>query len=192
MRLLGCFGLFVCVGMLVAAEIAVIWQLSMLWPGELFGTILVMIVLSVAGFKLFTWRKATIAPALMQGDYSVLVALFGAALIIVPGFLTGVFGALLQFTAIRKRFSGIAAKIAAAVAKQAMARGMGPKGFGGDGFAGGGFPGGSGFPGGPGGGFPGGFQPKPGSLQPDQSIGSKKKGRKPTKTIETTARSDKK
>ena len=183
MRLLGCLALIIGVSALFVAEAFAVWGLAQLWPGELFGTLVVMIVLSVAGYKLLTWRKKTIAAAMMQGDYSVLVAMFGAVLIVVPGYITGVCGLILQIPGARKRFSGIAAKIAAVVAKQAMARGMGPKGFGGA--AGGGFPGG-----GPGGGFPGGFRPNPGGLKPDQST-DKKKGRKPTKTIDTTARPDK-
>jgi UPF0716 family protein affecting phage T7 exclusion len=195
MRVLGCFFVIVFLSLALVIEGAAVWALSGLWPGELFGTLVAMIVVSVIGVKLIAWRKATLAPALMQGDYSILVAMIGAVLIALPGFVSGLVGVLLQVPVIRKRFAGLAAKLAAAVAKQAMAKGMGgfagaggAGGFGnagaGGGFAGGGFTRGAG---GPAGRFAaGGFQPR-GSLKPDQSI---PKQQKTGKTIDTTARSD--
>ena len=54
MRFLGCLSLLV----LVAAEIAAVVLISDLWEGELFGTLVALIVLSIIGWRLVGWRKA--------------------------------------------------------------------------------------------------------------------------------------
>lgn len=169
MRGLGCL-LFFSLGVLFAAvEWFVFGHVVAALDGEVFGCLLVMICLSVGGINLLRWRLRRLAPTIMQGgDFGAqAVVVFGAFLLTLPGFASGLVGALLQIPLAGRLFRRGAGTILAAILRQGLARmgsmpggGMPRSGpFGG---AGAGFP----FPGGMPGGRP--------DLRPDQRL---KKGR---------------
>lgn len=164
MRGLGCIGFLLFV-LLLCVEFYVL-LVVMGWVKDILGPILVLVALMVVGVKLAQFHAKRLPLDLMSGKGGGrLIALIGALLIAVPGFITDVIGLLLQLPVVQRLFSKLGMALAASVVKRAM----------GGGFKG--FPGGAGFPGGfpPGAGFPGG--PFPG-MKPDDRITTGKSGPK--------------
>ncbi|MDA3961467.1 MAG: FxsA family protein [Planctomycetota bacterium] len=169
----GCL-IFLLIFALLAAELWLVMALATwITPDnpEYLGFALAVVVMSVAGYQLVRWRLRRLPMAVMGGSPGpAAVGIFGAVLIVIPGFASGVAGLLLQLPPIQKLFGAFAAKVLMAQAQRMvgkMGAGGMPGGFpggfpgGGPGGMPGGFPGGmpKGFPGGMPGGFPG--------MQPD-------------------------
>ncbi len=186
MRMMGCFSMVVLLAVLTGEAFVYAW-LARAMDNEWLGAAIAMILLSVAGYRLLRWRGRRMAVTMMGGDPGrAFVHMFGALLIVIPGFATGAIGLLLQLPPVGKLFAGVARKAMMRMAKAAagkMGQGLGLGGLGGGPFgpmAGGGSPfagGGSPFAGGGVPGFPFGA----GGLKPDD--GRRFKG----KTIDTTA-----
>lgn len=121
---------------------------------EPFGTLLAVLVMMFAGWRLLRWHAARLPQGMMDGTLGRrAVGLFGAVLLAFPGFVSSGVGLLLQLPPLQRLFAGVAGRtvqrLSRRAAEQMAARGGGhpggmPGGFGG--FPGGGFPGG-GFPG---------------------------------------------
>jgi UPF0716 family protein affecting phage T7 exclusion len=156
MRGLGCIGFLLFI-LLLCVEFYVL-LVVMGWVKDILGPILVLVALMVVGVKLAQFHAKRLPIDLMSGKGGGrLIALIGALLIAVPGFITDVIGLLLQLPFVQRLFSKLGMALAASVVKRAM---------------GGGF--GKGFPGGfPAGGFPTG--PFPG-MKPDDRITTGKPG----------------
>lgn len=121
---------------------------------EYLGFFLGLIVLSVAGYQLVRWRFRRLPLAMMGGQPGpAAVGVFGAMLLVFPGYATGLLGALLQVPPVQKLFGAAAGSLVRKLARQLAGR-MGA----------GGMPGG--FPGGMPGGFPGGFPGAPPGMRP--------------------------
>ena len=118
-----------------------------------------VVALSIVGYKLLMFHKNRLMAAFVQNKAgSRIIGMVGAVLLILPGFITGAIGLILQIPLVQSLFGRIGNALMASVMKRAMGGAFG-KGFPGAGFPSGGFPG-AGFPGGFPGVFPGGF-PKP-------------------------------
>ena len=172
MRGLGCLGLLLIIFLLCVEFYGVLVVIGWL-KNDIFAVVMILIAMTVVGIKLAQFHAKRLPMALMSGQGGGrLIALIGALLIVVPGFITDVIGLTLQIPFVQRLFSKIGMTLAASLVKRAMGGGFGkgfPGGFPGGGFPGGGFPG-AGFPGG---GFPGG--PFPG-MKPDERITSGKGG----------------
>lgn len=179
---IGCL-LFLVVAGLLSVELWFALQLAE-WvsPGnpEYLGSVLGVVVLTVIGIQLVRFRSRQFPVAMMAGAPGpAVVGIMGAALIALPGYLSGAVGVLLQLPVLQRAFG----RFAAAMLTKRMQKMAGQMG----GMPPGGFPGGmggmppGGFPGGfPGGMPPGGFPGAPGGLRPDAMT---RKG----KVIDTTA-----
>ncbi len=162
MRGLGCIAFLLFIFLLCVEFYGVLVVISWL-KNDIFATVMILIVMTVIGIKLAQFHAKRLPLALMSGQGGGrLIALIGAILIIIPGFITDVIGLTLQIPLVQRLFSKLGMTLAASLIKRAMGGGFG-KGFPG-GFPGGGFPGGA-FPGGP---FPG--------MKPDERITSGKGG----------------
>lgn len=161
MRRFGCLGILLFIALLTLEFYGVLVVIGWL-KNDIFATIMILAVMTVAGVKLAQFHARRLPQALLSGQGGGrLIALIGALLIVVPGFITDVIGLILQIPFVQRLFSKVGMVLAASLVKRAMGGGLG-KGFPG-GFPGGGFPGG--FPGGP---FPG--------MKPDDRITTGKSG----------------
>ena len=151
---LGCLALIIAV-LVVAIEGAAFYYIAG-WFGlagrpDWFAAALGMVTLSIVGFVLVKWRAKALPQALMSGELGPAAAgVLGGILMLIPGFVTGFCGALLQLPPVQKVFGKTAATVIQVLIRNAMSR------MGGGGFPGG-FPGAGGkggFPGGSFGGFP--------------------------------------
>jgi len=166
MRGFGCLGILFVIALL-ALEFYVL-LIAMDLMKDILGPLLVIAVMMVVGVKLAQFHAKRLPQALLSGQGGGrLIALIGALLILIPGFITDVIGLILQIPVVQRLFSKFGMVLAASLVKRAMGGGF--KGFPGAGFPGG-FPG-AGFPGGlPGGPFPG--------MKPDERITTGKPGPK--------------
>lgn len=156
MRGLGCLGVLLFLGLLTVEFYGLLLVIGWL-KNDIFAALLIMAGMTIVGVKLAQFHARRLPQALLSGQGGGrLIALIGALLIAVPGFLTDVIGLILQVPLVQRMFSKVGMALAASLVKRAMGGGLG-KGFPG-GFPGGGFPGGA-FPGGP---FPG--------MKPDERI----------------------
>lgn len=174
MRRFGCLGILLFIGLLTVEFYGVLVVIGWL-KNDIFATLLILAVMTVVGVKLAQFHARRLPQALLSGQGGGrLIALIGALLIVVPGFITDVIGLILQIPLVQRMFSRFGMMLAASLVKRAMGGGF--KGFPGAGFPGGGFPPGGFPPGGfPGGAFPGG--PFPG-MKPDERITNGKAGPK--------------
>ena len=69
--------------------------------GGLLATIIAILVLSFIGYRLLRWRLKSLKEAVMGDATGAFTSAFGAILLIIPGFVTGVFGLLLQIPPIK-------------------------------------------------------------------------------------------
>jgi UPF0716 protein FxsA len=159
MRRFGCLGILLFIALLTLEFYGVLVVIGWL-KNDIFATIMILAVMTVIGVKLAQFHARRLPQALLSGQGGGrLIALIGALLIVVPGFITDVIGLVLQIPLVQRLFSKVGMVLAASLVKRAMGGGLG-KGFPG-GFPGGGFPGA--FPGGP---FPG--------MKPDERIANGK------------------
>lgn len=157
MRRFGCLGILLFIALLTLEFYGVLVVIGWL-KNDIFATIMILAVMTVVGVKLAQFHARRLPQALLSGQGGGrLIALIGALLIVVPGFITDVIGLILQIPFVQRLFSKVGMVLAASLVKRAMGGGLG-KGFPG------GFPGG-GFPGGP---FPG--------MKPDDRITTGKSG----------------
>lgn len=164
MRRFGCLGILLFLGLLTVEFYGLLVVIGWL-KNDIFAALLIMAGMTVVGVKLAQFHAKRLPQALLSGQGGGrLIALIGALLIVVPGFITDVIGLILQVPLVQRMFSKLGMALAASLVKRAMGGGLG-KGFPG-GFPGGGFPGGA-FPGGP---FPG--------MKPDDRITTGKPGPK--------------
>lgn len=162
MRRFGCLGILLFIALLTVEFYFLLVVIGWM-KNDIFATLLIMAVMTVVGVKLAQFHAKRLPQALLSGQGGGrLIALIGALLIVVPGFITDVIGLILQIPLVQRMFSRFGLVLAASLVKRAMGGGLG-KGFPG-GFPGGGFPGGT-FPGGP---FPG--------MKPDDRITTGKPG----------------
>ena len=165
MRGLGCLGVLLFLGLLTVEFYGLLLVIGWL-KNDIFAALLIMAGMTIVGVKLAQFHARRLPQALLSGQGGGrLIALIGALLIVVPGFITDVIGLILQVPLVQRMFSKVGMALAASLVKRAMGGGFG-KGFPGAGFPGGGFPGGA-FPGGP---FPG--------MKPDERITNGKPGPK--------------
>jgi UPF0716 protein FxsA len=164
MRRFGCLGILLFLGLLTVEFYGLLVVIGWL-KNDIFAALLIMAGMTVVGVKLAQFHAKRLPQALLSGQGGGrLIALIGALLIVVPGFITDVIGLILQVPLVQRMFSKLGMALAASLVKRAMGGGLG-KGFPGA-FPGGGFPGGA-FPGGP---FPG--------MKPDDRITTGKPGPK--------------
>lgn len=164
MRRFGCLGILLFIALLTLEFYGVLVVIGWL-KNDVFATIMILAVMTVVGIKLAQFHARRLPQALLSGQGGGrLIALIGALLIVVPGFISDVIGLILQIPLVQRLFSKVGMVLAASLVKRAMGGGLG-KGFPG-GFPGAGFPGG--FPGGP---FPG--------MKPDERITNGKPGGQP-------------
>ena len=165
----GCVGILFIIGILAVEcwfALKVAEWLGEAGEPEYLGAVLALVVLSIVGYKLARWRAGRIPQAMLSGNPGpMLVGMFGAVLLAIPGFLSGAVGLVLQLPPLQRLFGRVASLIMARLVQRAMKQ-MGGK-----------MPGGGQFPGG----FPGGG-PFPG-MQPDDRVGGAGRG----KTVDTTA-----
>jgi UPF0716 family protein affecting phage T7 exclusion len=133
MRAGGC--LLVLLGLvgLVGTELWAFLTLVELFDREYFGTLLLLVVLSAVGVGLLRWRMRGLLQATLGGANfgTQAVAILGCILLIVPGFITGLIGLLVQLPFIGRLFGRFAGVIVAAGLRQYAARmgGQVPPGF---------------------------------------------------------------
>lgn len=167
MRRFGCLGILLFLALLTVEFYGLLVVIGWL-KNDIFAALLIMAGMTVVGVKLAQFHAKRLPQALLSGQGGGrLIALIGALLIVVPGFITDVIGLILQVPLVQRMFSKLGMALAASLVKRAMGGGLGkgfPGGFPGGGFPGGGFPGGA-FPGGP---FPG--------MKPDERITNGKSG----------------
>jgi UPF0716 protein FxsA len=172
MRSLGCLGVLLVIGLLAVELYALLVIIHAV--GDVLGPVLGVVALSVLGFKVLGHHAKKLPEAFMTGKPGGrLVGVFGGILLVLPGYITGVLGLLLQIPLLQRLFSRFGQSAAAAIAK----RTLGAR-----------FPGMGGFPGMPPGGFPGmppGLGGFPG-MKPDDRRGFGPSG----KTYDTTAEKD--
>jgi UPF0716 family protein affecting phage T7 exclusion len=160
MQKFGCLLLLMVLGWM-CLELYVVLELVLRFEDAVLP-IAAVVALSIIGWKLVQFHKNRMMVSFAQGQAgSRIIGMLGAVLIVIPGFISGFIGLLLQIPFIQRLFASLGNKIMASMMKRFMGGG-----FPGAGFPGAGFPGG--FPGGmPKGGFPG----FPGMMQrPDERI----------------------
>lgn len=166
MRRFGCLGILLVIALLTVEFYVLLVAMDLM--KDILAPLLILMVMLVVGFKLAQFHAKRLPQALLSGQGGGrLIALIGALLIFMPGFITDVIGLILQIPLVQRMFSKVGMVLAASLVKRAMGGGFGkgfPGGFPGGGFPGGGFPGGA-FPGGP---FPG--------MKPDERITNGKAG----------------
>ncbi|MBA3699940.1 MAG: FxsA family protein [Planctomycetes bacterium] len=162
MRRFGCLGILLVIALLTLEFYVLLIAMDLM--KDILAPLLIMAVMTVIGVKLAQFHAKRLPQALLSGQGGGrLIALIGALLILIPGFITDVIGLILQIPLVQRLFSKVGMVLAASLVKRAMGGGF--KGFPGGGFPGAGFPGG--MPGGP---FPG--------MKPDEHITTGKPGPK--------------
>jgi UPF0716 family protein affecting phage T7 exclusion len=143
MKRLGCLLLLAIVAALlvegwVVGQVAWLLGQALDYPpsaSEYFGALLLMVVWMFIGWRLLRRRMARIPLVMMRGgDFGrEAVGVAGCAMMVFPGFISGVFGLLLQLPPVQALFGRAAGTVLAAMIRQAAARmGAGaamPKGF---------------------------------------------------------------
>ncbi len=148
--------------------------LVMHWVQDILGPLIALVVLSVVGFKVVGMHVKRLPTSFVSGTVGPrLIGLVGGMLLVLPGFLTAVVGALLQIPLLQRWCGGFGAKLAGALTRQLMGGGLGRAG----GLGGMGGMGGFGAMGG----FPGMFP----RLKPDEQVRNS-----PPRTYDTTAERD--
>ncbi len=157
---IGC-GFLLLVLVVLCGEAWVYVQVARAMDNEWLGAALALVVLSIAGWRILRWRGQRLAMAMMGGDPGrYMVALLGAALLVLPGFATAVLGILLQippFTGLLARPAKRLMRHFAGAAAARMGGTMGNPAAGNP------------FANPMGGAFPGAFPFATGGLRPDQS-----------------------
>jgi hypothetical protein len=113
---------------LLALELWVLLEVMHLVQ-DVLGPLLALVVLSVIGFRVVGMHVRRLPAAFMSGAIGPrLIGLVGGVLLAVPGFLTAVLGALLQIPLLQRWLGSFGAKLAGALSRYALGRGMGPLG----------------------------------------------------------------
>ena len=168
MRRFGCLGILLVIALLALEFYGLLVVIGWL-KNDIFAALLIMAVMTVVGVKLAQFHARRLPQALLSGQGGGrLIALIGALLIVMPGFISDVIGLILQVPLVQRMFSKVGMMLAASLVKRAMGGGF-------KGFPGGGFPGGLPPGGFPPGAFPGGLFP---GMKPDERITNGKAGPK--------------
>jgi len=110
---------------------------------DVLGPLLALVVLSVIGIKVVAMQVRRLPAAFVSGAIGPrLIGLLGGVLLVFPGFLTALLGAVLQIPLLQRWCGRFGSRLAGALSRYAMRGGMGPlASLGGLRGAAGGFPG---------------------------------------------------
>ena len=115
--------------LLMSGELYVYLLLSEALGGEYLSLALGIIVLSVIGIRIIKVKAQGAAMKLLQPNRgAIMIGLFGAVLMALPGLITGICGLLLQLPPLQKLFGSFGQKIMMGLAKSALGK-MGGAGF---------------------------------------------------------------